>query len=173
MWKRVIFLPRDVVGLIHVFLLSNIIQFNDIILDYLILFWFSHFQVWTIQPILEWRWCTYTNVMWLELVLHFDIPTMLSPCSASYFDDVSANLQYLSLHSSQICIPITDQNNALVTTGAAPISAHTISQDNIVYAFLIIMLAIIETNLHYEGFVPKFLLHIDELGATNTSNNLT
>ena len=52
----------------------------------------------------------------------------MSPCSASFLDDINANLEYLPLGNSQSdWIHVTDWNNAVMIIGDAPISARIIS----------------------------------------------
>ena len=75
----------------------------------------------------------------------------MSPFSASFLDDISANLGYLRLGSSQrYWINVTDRNNASVIIGAGPISARIILWGT--DALLLIMRAIIDTN----GFSKSF-----------------
>ena len=58
---------------------------------------------------------------------HFGVSAyqqLVSPCSASCFDDKIANLEYLHVGSSQKSwILVIDQNNASTTNGANPIFA--------------------------------------------------
>ena len=93
-----------------------------------------------------------------------------SPCAASCFDDVSANLEYLCLGSFQSCwIQVIDWNNASMIIGAAPISAQIISwgTDALYYSLIddfleffycdIIKLHILAPSPHSYLCLPKIL----------------
>ena len=75
----------------------------------------------------------------------------------SCFDDISVKLEYLHLGSSQSCwIQVTDQNNASMIIGAAPISSQIIAWGT--NALLLIMRAIIETKGLFKLFKLFFLV---------------
>ena len=94
-----IFLQRDVVGLIHVFSLSNLMTLTG---------HFIHVQVG--QSKLYWSGGSiYTNAMWLEPLLQFNILTLVISMFSKVFDDINASLEHLFVG----WILVTDQNHII------------------------------------------------------------
>ena len=83
--------------------------------------------------------CGWNTILVFQLTndcLHF---------KTSCFDDLYPNLEYLCAQSSEICqILDTDQNNASITVGAAPISTQSMSWST--NALLFIMQEIIKSK---------------------------